>query len=943
MSEPAPDSCENQLSRFVLHGRAKDLESIHSASSGVVVLAGDSGIGKSEVLRDLEAGWAASDHVAHPVVLSSGGGSLQNAFVDSLAELLANHLATRPRELRDTWIAITKVVDRGLTASQRQAGRLITARMFAYFEQKFGKEMAEASRNELAELLKASEGGSLSDQIQGLMVPDVATQLLSVAGELAQLLAGRLILRMDRGDYLHSNDLDLLAELADRSIDELLVLLTFSTHSVQESDLVRRLETRGAKVHRIKPILDEDLRVWLRSASVEEALWSQIATITSSYPFFVEEAIRLHHLGQPLEQLRGPDAFAALLHQSWEALSAELQTSAMLLSVFVDPPADDFLAQLLSTDRLTWSTRRSQLVRAGVLIERADSAIWFHDRRRDYLLNQLMDDGDRAEASLRSITVLRPWITDQPVIAPWVTTTLPWLTRQASSRLAADDWCAGLLSLTRDELSILLATIEMQEPNGDFRKGANTVEVGVHARRRCGVPGDPIAAIESLTDKGLVVTSANDRVSIIVPVIPGNFEYAALLGEFEHTLKLRPYPRLGSTIFDRFLRPVLLPFEMALYAIGRGTAPVHRNFHDQLAQRSSPGVLARDLPGLAVDVEFEGQGLAATIGFRTSSERDDARQRLLAYEGARYPSELRVIAARDLPQHRVKHGRYLSAAKLLSGRSTLPSAQAVRGHLDRKRGVFEAIREAIPAIEAAALGLGGPRSVLVDIRDDGAAWAELWVSGGLLSEYREMRFPEGYYFSTDPLRELRLIRDRHLRAGERVDNWIAHSNMTEVDDAMHEVAEFLTEKGRAFNSGLDPVSVSLDKDELIAEIRQERDTQERLLAAIRAVSTNEPSAALDRRSIHLLVQPVESVFGLTLMASTFVADDGEDEITFRMLDAHDERPPFDASGDELKSFGIRNLDKLTSSRSGDAQSVLACLLGYEAIDVALEMEGRRRV
>lgn len=927
------------MSHVTLHGRSDDLRTLTAVQSGLVVISGDSGIGKSELLAGLESGWQKNDLVAGASVLGATQGSLQTAFVDAVGDCLRQYVGEHPESARTLWVGLGGLLDRAASATAREVGGILIARIFTSIEHKLGKELALVAREALSESLRPESDG-LDDRLQRLMLPDLATDLISVASDASTLTGHRLVLRFDRGELLNSADLALLGEVADRSIESLLILTTFSTSQPHSSAALAILETRGAKPHNLSPLKSPAIREWLAAENVAPETWGQLSRLSSGYPFFLQDAIRLSKDGRQLDQLSAPNGFDALLRLAWKSLDPAMQLLAMKVAGFADPPTDVFLAEYLRIDALAWSTTRNQLVSAGVFISRPDGSTWFHDRRRNYIWLEIMTCGDRAITSDASIEALRVWHNEHPDIGEWSTSALPSLLRAAAKEIEDESYLGKLIHLTVDELCILFALIELVEPAGSLGPFADTSLVGGYASTRFGRPVDPIASLERLARLGLISSSANEDRSISAVIIPDALTYAALLAELEQRLHQRPVPRFASTIFLRVLRPILGAFQAASMSVGDGSLRSHRDAHQTLSQ-SGPRAMC-DVPALGIVVRIDGQSVAATVTFQKIEERDSACARLAQYEAHRGTLEPEIASAVTLPRSRVRHGRYSELAKRLGldrVKEPVASADDITARVGRRVRIVETIRRHFTEEEASSFGWREPLSTLVDVRDEQTGWAEISIAGCTEGELREFTLPDGQWLLKDPLLELKLRRDGLLRPGERVTRWTVHggSSKLEAPHPLQDVSEDLKKLGRSYNRNLEQVLVELDEVTVARAIRSERDIERRILEDLRAGSLiDESDDGRLSASLHVFLQ-IRSADGLgtNWFAYHYEVHDGIGEVTVKVLPPDAPSPEWRPSAEEATAMGISDEALISHSGRGFADAVLAGLLGFDVEDIQL--------
>ena len=274
---------------MTLFGREDLLATLRSNSgSGVLIVEGDSGIGKSAVLSELAAGWSETAAVPGARTLTALPGALQSAVVDALGESLGAHLADHADLVESSWSTIAGLIGRATSATSEQVLRIVLAGVRASVERHFGPDAAAVAGSAINEVI-APGVADLSDRIRELAARDIVTELLSVAEEVGNLTQKQLVLRLDAADILHVDDVAVLGELASRQIPELLVIAGFSTAHETAALKLAELEARGARRAKVEPIEEDHIRAWLEADGVPTSSWPDVIRVSSGYPFFMNK------------------------------------------------------------------------------------------------------------------------------------------------------------------------------------------------------------------------------------------------------------------------------------------------------------------------------------------------------------------------------------------------------------------------------------------------------------------------------------------------------------------------------------------------------------------------------------------------------------------------------------------------------------------------------
>ncbi|WP_246125217.1 ATP-binding protein [Cellulomonas xylanilytica] len=921
-----------------LYGREIDTAAVRSRHNGVVVVAGDSGIGKTRFLASLAEGWNEDDLVAAPSTLRSVRGSLQGALAEAIGDCLHQYTILDPDAAQAIWTTIKATAVQLADATGRQAGRLLVSRAFEFLESKIGKDAAGVVKGVLGEVLRPASA-SYEERLEALVAPDTAADLSHIASEIAQHTGRRLVLLLDGGERLAVDDRSLLAELTT-SLDgaPVLVVVCVNSSTVEGLEIVRVTEARDAYCHQIGSLNRRSVYEWLAAEDIPQSSWDAIVHASSGYPLFIDDAIRLVRAGVSLSEIQPPVRFESLLRGSWQALEPGLQLIVTKLSGFTDPPSEEFLGTYLGLEQLEMSILRKRLVATGVFVARADGDEWFHERRRQYVWGSLLTASDRANVSATMLASLRSWITSSNRIDGWIPRTIPSIVRQVPLADLGED-LGSLLSLTRNELGILWALLEVAEPSGKRGEFSETSEVVRYAAVRAGFRGDPVAAIERLVDLKLVYTAANEHLSIMCAIIPNAFAHAALIGEIERTFEVRPIPRFASSAFEAFVRPPLEPFKSAAISLGPGSLANHRNAMDEfdVAAEASPSL--SQVSGLGIDIAADGHPVTITAIFESPEHRDAARARIADRLGSTRAGHVTLRGFAELPPNRSRYGRYRALLGLLElDRSfvPVPDIAALVHMYQQTADCFSIFRRYIDAEDASALGLLDPLRYIVDTSGWPESSIELLVSGNISrdSELVNWRGESASLF--DPLLELRLRALGALEPEESIVQTTGSGGVArKFAHPLRRAVERIEQRGRAFNKGLPPVKVSVDEVELQNRITQERGVVSSIVSELAAAEIiADQSDSSDSLIIVLAGADADAGPWSRTMASCYAISDGRCEVSVRVLEAGAPSPEWDDPHGYLRSLGfIRDVGLISRVSDGVSTAIIGPLLGYAPEDL----------
>jgi hypothetical protein len=922
-----------------LYGRDELLAEIYATEAGVVVVEGDSGIGKSALLAAMDSGWLSSDSVPGPRQLGSLRGSLQLEIVDEIAEVLGARFRDHPNLVRQSWASLVALLDRAIAISTKEAVRILLSSLHAAVERRFGPAIAASSDAAVASLLEPISGG-LNERLQSLATPDLATELLAIAGEVAALTDSRLILRFDSADVLHTDDLALVSELAERSIASLVLVVGFSTVHPTSQPTLARLESRGATRFQLEPLQTGALETWFNEAGIPRAKRQDIIRISSGYPFFVEDAVRLTSAGENLDQIATPNGFTALLRLAWDSLPVDLQPQTMRLSTLTEPPPDDFVTRLLDLDLLEWTARRERLRAAGVFVQRPDGSVWFHDRRREFIWNQILGATERSMICNEVVATMRAWQMDQTTLQGWIIESLVALQESADLTDPSNLYISKLREIGAEEYALLFALIELIEPSGSMGLFADTTLVSEYASSRFGMPSDPVSSLDKLVGLELVVTSSNEHSSIVGLVLPDPLAYPNLIAYTTFAMGQQPWPGFGSTMFSFALRPLLGPFKQASISVGAGTLWDERVALDSLRTKNSDGRPLRSMIALGIVASLDGQPFTSTVEFNDVETRDRARDQIEFYESHRHPDAASIDRLDELPPGRVRGSRATQISKRLnvhSAKQATDSSEAIHEWVAHRSQIEEFFRLHLTNTEASALGRTLPHSTLLEVIADGS-WAEFDVANSAAAQVRRIRLQNPQDALNDPLLSLRLRKEGQLRAGERIVRTVVHAGKDpKQPHALRMVADALEDRSARFNAFLPPVRFAADEKAIEKAIVTEQEIQAdivRQLDGSSMVATG-PRPGI---SIHLLLNWRQEGNLGSWHAKLWESDDDLRVISVKIARERIEgSETFAPSAAEADLLSMRDMDSWSRSNAGDAITILSGLIGYQAGDISIDL------
>lgn len=912
------------MDALALYGRDGDRDAVTSITSGFTLVVGDSGIGKSSFLASLNS-WPGDPLLSSPIVLKSLEGSLQTALADAIGDCMSQYLNSA-LDPQSAWGVVKSIGARAKTVTGREIGRAVLSRALSFAESKLGKDVVDIGKKVLGDV---SKGGVLGfdDQLAAIRVPDRAQELCDIAAEFSRAAGRPLVLRFDNAERLAPSDHGLLAELVDAVVGQVRIVACVTTHHSPGDEIIRAVSMRGSVPHELLPLARPAIETWLMTARVPQARWDTIIRLSSGYPFFVADAVRLSRDDVSLNQVAAPNGFEALMRASWTSISEGIRATAARLAPFVDPPSDDFLLQYLGFDALQWGILTDSLLEAGIFVRRSDETVWFHDRRRAFIWEKALNPKSREHVAEAAFAAVASWLDGLSSFELWVPSATVLLAR-VIERASRESSIGDLLTLSDGAIALLWGLIEVIEPGSIRAPYAEIGEVVRHAGTRSGLVLNWLATMKELEAKSLIETREADDARLVRSTVRDNTEYAALLGEIQLRFHVAPRPRLASAAFDAFVRPVMGAFDAAVITLGRSSLADHQA---QAKLLRDPNYMGNADKGVALGatLTIDEQQVSFTATFASREARDAAERAVLGISGL--TSRIQVDRVVTLPKHRLRYARYRLAVDTLGlerVRTETPQPEEIVAFLDLRAKYAEALGTVSTSDEREVLDLG-LRRYLVDMRRTPDSWTSFEVRTGAVAPTQDVS--ELALDPRDPLLELKLRDEGFLTGAERIVRTTTRFGQKQsIPHPLAAVVDDIDEAGKQYNSGLRSVLFGPDPEVLEQEILEEHERLKRVIGAVESVGVQ--GSTLQRRS--LLVgfwEDTDAGWGSDFGkwgACVLEPDDDAGAVVVRRLS----RSPLDTSTwPEVtvpEAFGDHVGLKVSRWHDGDASYVIAPLLGY---------------
>jgi hypothetical protein len=803
---------------------------------------------------------------------------------------------------------IVEIADRLALEGARELSRVIGRELLAVVRGRVGDDVGKAFAEYLEEL-RSPVDESLLACLTAVADPGVAGLVLDFADEVCGHLGGQqIVLALDDGDRLNDDDGRLLVDVAERLPDCLRLHMAFSTRTDAYRQRVERLLTASASIdeQQVLGLDTESVATWLQDEGLDPGVAAEVARITGGYALHVGDLLEHLKRGGSVEDAPRNELFARHSNEAWQSLSLDVARHARALCVFGDPLPRDRALAFLGLDATAWGEVQDRLWRGRIFSVEVNGQRWFHEQRRQYLVDEVLGADERAEVSAQAVRVLHNLVKDDGMVERLGE--LATLAAAATPLLQADNHLAGALALEFDELALAASLLELIEPTDPAVRGDILVD---YARSVFGAQGDLVQALRRFGQRDLVVVAQNGSgATAVAPSWGSELAAAAVAGRAVRELGRLPVTRAASAVFDLEVLSRLGPFTGANYGLGRPSMGKLSEMATGL-RRPSPGYIGSfDLgSNLLIRGDYAGRDLYAAIAFASPIERDAARQRLDGLNGEVFGQRYEI---NDLLSHPVGHvpsRRFLEAAGRLSGETIGPPAFASRYiSLDlqtpvvpqeavrRKAAILHAVRERSSELERMAARVDEPVGYAY-IDQDKSSW-EIEVRGGREGVEELPELPSGLRWD-DPYLMFRLSEHLGLQQGEYITHLRSRSGTVRRDPVVDvlgrlhwNAAQFNRHQGHRRRR-----SLVLDREWLEQALTQAaRRNLEDAQALAAAAPVGEQMEPPQPRTTHLLVDlnrpRSDTVPGLDSTAHYFVVPDpdGEEIVSVTLAYRMEQRP-----------------------------------------------------
>ena len=830
----------DDLAPIRLFGRDDVVDALVRSKDKVTVLTGDSGVGKSEVLRLAQL----RDEQAlcpAPFAVGHAPGALQRALLDRLASVVAELTEDEPAARRIGHL-ISETAKRVAAARMDELAAAVGRHLLSVIRARVSAEAADVLQ-EVAHQLTTSASQELAARINDATDPDLVDIVIEFAGDVVAFAGGReLRLALDDCDHLDDSDQRHLMDFAARLPDGIALRLSFSTWDTDTRAQANALVIGGVAPISLEGLGEPAIREWLISEELQGDWAAEVRRRTNGYALHVSAAISLlRDAGSTtvLADLQPPGILKAQTNKAWSGLDVMTQAIAARLSAAPGPLSPDRVADLLGIEPALWGALERKLVDAGIF---TGVPPWFHQLRLRYLWDEVLTPEQKNDAIDRAINYLTPQLTF-PTADPEAFVEYARLAPLQAALLSGDPALAAATAADTDEVAIAASLMELMTPTPSALLAENVL---LYARQVFNAQGDLVAALQRLADRGLVYLASNEFVTVVVPTF-GSVEVVNLLvGRAAGELRRLPVPQVATTLFDTRLRSAVGNFRSAQYGVGAPRIAELSRQAVQLQRRHPDGSIhvgPNKGPNVLLRLRYGELPLYAAIAYQDDVERDAAASRLEGFDETIWDRQLQVTDVLRHPMRTVPSLRFLNAAELLTGRSlvnpintttTVPKLDApvsLDQEMAKRAAVLNVARDLSGADETLAYGLEVPIGYVYSGDETHSLIAHVIGRAGA------QRLGEGLALSAaSGFHRIELARVANLGPDERLGlmTWRQRSSSHE-DPVVAELA-WLSKLVASFNEQQDRITVILTeqflRDALGAAVQRAGDDAARMAEAL---------------------------------------------------------------------------------------------------------------
>lgn len=847
-SSPAiPDTGAGPLLRLgIVNGPSRDLiprddlvDALLNDSAKVVVIPGESGAGKSILLREA-AHAAEADRYVAPIYKVMWADPLLAIILDALGGVVA--------QIVEEQTALERVSERFAGALERlvetKGRELVTAagaEILRFARSRLGPEAGEAL-GEAVKALQAESAESVGARL-GRTRPTVARELIvGFVAEIVALADGRpVLIPLDRCERLKDDEVRLLADLAEVLPDGAQIWAATRDDSVPG----RCLPQTDASVRPVPPLDEIAVGELLASRGLPPGEAQPVVEATRGTALDVQAYLQLLQVDQAPSESEDP--LTEDTQRRVALLSATSRDVVGRIAALSDPLPASYLVRLADGNEKVLAEALLGAEKAGLLSPHGDQ-LWIHERRRTHVLASVSDTSRRAAIGDAARAVWE-YVREAGADPKWLVE-LAELVAEAPGLADENELVRPVLEADEGQLAVLAGLIELTEEAGTGAVEGHALLSHVRASYPTDI--DELVSLRHVEAAGLGVVVTNEHAAAVVLRL-GGLSYAVALGRIGRIFGTVPVPAIASAAFNEIILPRIEPFHDGQYGVGAATLRTLSHLAlgrtEDLLRRPPRAARRQASPALLLRASFASRPLYGAFRFDNPAERDRALDAMTGLDIEFLGERLSISTATAHPMIAVPADRFVQAAERIVGKRLRPTLHEgeIRERLDSpltyeelvetRVRVHQILRELAGAAMRGAMELDQPISLHWMSRDE--SYVEVEVRGGRSAAIGHEELPREA-LQPAPYQPFHLARALGLRADEDISRWTVGSVARE--DPRTGYDPVLLEIGRRrevvinFNHAQRPLPVTLD-DGLISLIQE---SHRRELADARALAAALP-------------------------------------------------------------------------------------------------------
>lgn len=906
----------------------------------VVLVTGDTGTGKSSVIRATLAEYA-NNVVAPPVaVCLFDSGALQTALFDALATVLAT---AGPGEAR--WRDLARRLRHATREAAVEVGKALADAVIEEVVEFAKAKLGENAGKGLLKFWKSLKKDSSPDLRRTLRAQtdiNVVRLLVRMGDEVAAVVGRDIVITLDEGNRLSDDDQRVLCSIAAQPAERVRIVVAWSTAEVDSLPGLTRLRRLGLPEVAVAGMGRDDVERWLAHDGMAE-IADDIHSLTAGYPLLVEGLIAHLQSGGRLDRYSAPTLFNDVLADALGRLPAEAHHAARRLAAYAYPLPEDEIPGYLGVDAIAWGAIRNALERERVFSVPFPGGAWFHESRRTYLWGTVLTEPERQLVGQSAYTKLlehhrHAESTYSPVSIRQVSALAPF----ASQSLAENPTLASVVGLDTDQLGVLAAVIELDNVEPGSPTPAD--QIVIHAHTAFGVDRgtaiDGLAALDALglTSLKEIRRRDHDRSESVVD-LHLDFECDVVArGRIQTVLGKAAVPHLADHVVRTHLERVRLESYAVITQAG------HANASEIIANADivrAPAVLQRaGDPVLGVWLHYGDQPVTVVGVFNSTSDRAAAEREIANLSGSSFGRRVVVDRTFRDPTHTIPSLRFLRAVYFATGLSVhsdhreywldsppaLPMPEFAQRQVDLltllRSETDELEREVYDLTRASGVAIArqGKREYRLDVRGAAHVYlmdfdqtARILAEGALVSARMELALGLSSTVTT-----------RHLTT----QTWAAER----TQDPVVELLGTLRKRAEKFNGRQPRTVVRLERRQLQAQLAAAHIRDQRLARRMsETITIGGERGIRPSRALRLAIHTHGPRNRPTRRAAICAWPPGEpDDVVIRHVS--DESV---ANAEEAYKGAFGADTDMTDLHAGMLPSMLASLLGFENEDIEI--------